>query len=209
MPKFYTRKRDPVEDLIEGEKLKKTFWVTCNKCREKGHNFKACKGVPANPNWKPNTRKNRRGALSSGVAVEIQISKSASPLEAFKMRRKIFNDNIVVGSTPNSSSTPSSITPTSIQDGGIGGTSQNPAPTATQQTVPVSNAETEAPRQTETAKPATAEPSKEIKCKPTRAPSIVWAHFSKSFENQATSNYCENSMYAIVLVMVPQTCINI
>ncbi|MED6200510.1 hypothetical protein PIB30_085826 [Stylosanthes scabra] len=77
------------------------------------------------------------------------------------MRRNLFNENIVVGSTPYSSSTLSSITPTSIQDGEIGGTSQNPAHTPTQQTIPMPNAETETPTQIEAAEPAAVEPSKE------------------------------------------------
>ncbi|MED6203206.1 hypothetical protein PIB30_113270, partial [Stylosanthes scabra] len=92
---------------------------------------------------------------------------------AFKMKRNLFNDSTVVGSTPHTSSTPSSISPT-IQDEGIGGTQQNLTPTSTQQTVPVPNVENEAPTQTETAaESATTEPSKEVKRKPTRAPSSV------------------------------------
>ncbi|MED6133475.1 hypothetical protein PIB30_028541 [Stylosanthes scabra] len=80
-PKVHARKRDAVEDLIEGHKLKKTFRVTCSKCGEKGHNFKTCKGAAANPKWKPKTRKNKRGASTSGTASEVQISQSAPPLE--------------------------------------------------------------------------------------------------------------------------------
>ncbi|MED6159075.1 hypothetical protein PIB30_038948 [Stylosanthes scabra] len=42
-PKVHARQRDPVEVLIESDKLKKTFRVTCSKCGEKGHNYKTCK----------------------------------------------------------------------------------------------------------------------------------------------------------------------
>ncbi|MED6186061.1 hypothetical protein PIB30_063159 [Stylosanthes scabra] len=78
-PKMHTRERDPGEDVIEGNKLKKTFRVTCSKCGDNGHNFKTYKGAPAKPNWKPHSRKNRRGASSSGPPAEIQISQSALP----------------------------------------------------------------------------------------------------------------------------------
>ncbi|MED6159409.1 hypothetical protein PIB30_042105 [Stylosanthes scabra] len=49
-PKVHNRKRDPIEALMDGDKLKKTFRVTCSKCGEKGHNFKTCKGAPSNTN---------------------------------------------------------------------------------------------------------------------------------------------------------------
>ncbi|MED6113122.1 hypothetical protein PIB30_067959 [Stylosanthes scabra] len=81
-PKVHDRKRDQVEDLIEGHKLKKTFMITCSKCGENGHNFKPCKGAPSNPNWKPKTRKNRRGVSTTEPATEIQISQSAPTPEA-------------------------------------------------------------------------------------------------------------------------------
>ncbi|MED6112657.1 hypothetical protein PIB30_063587 [Stylosanthes scabra] len=52
-PKVHNRRRDPVENLMEGNNLKRTFRVTCAKCGEQGHNYKTCKGAPANPGWKP------------------------------------------------------------------------------------------------------------------------------------------------------------
>ncbi|MED6213691.1 hypothetical protein PIB30_095747 [Stylosanthes scabra] len=72
-PKVHARKRDPVEVLIEGDKLKKTFRVTCSKCGEKGHNYKTCKGAPANTNPRKSTRKKRRGETSTQTApIDIQ-----------------------------------------------------------------------------------------------------------------------------------------
>ncbi|MED6205303.1 hypothetical protein PIB30_016488 [Stylosanthes scabra] len=64
-PKLHNRRKDLVEDLVEGGKLKKSFRVTCAKCGEKGHNYKTCKGAPANPNWKSKTRRNKKGAATS------------------------------------------------------------------------------------------------------------------------------------------------
>ncbi|MED6197866.1 hypothetical protein PIB30_060803 [Stylosanthes scabra] len=82
-PKVHARKRDPVEVLIEGDKLKKTFSVTCSKCGEKDHNYKTCKGAPKNPNPKPSTRKKKRGESSTQNApTVVQVSQSAPQLEA-------------------------------------------------------------------------------------------------------------------------------
>ncbi|MED6134831.1 hypothetical protein PIB30_040612 [Stylosanthes scabra] len=66
--KVQARKKDPVEVLIEGNKLKKTFRITCSKCGEKGHNYRTWKGAPANNNPGPTTRKKRRGESSNNVA---------------------------------------------------------------------------------------------------------------------------------------------
>ncbi|MED6174762.1 hypothetical protein PIB30_072123 [Stylosanthes scabra] len=79
-PKVHNRRRDAVENLMEGNKLKRTFRVTCAKCGEQGHNYKTCKGAPANPSWKPRTSKTRkgRGASSSNTnQVEVPLSQSA------------------------------------------------------------------------------------------------------------------------------------
>ncbi|MED6178630.1 hypothetical protein PIB30_109417, partial [Stylosanthes scabra] len=76
-PKVHSRKRDLVEVLIEGDKLKKSFKVTCSKCGEKGHNYKTCKGAPANPAPKTNSRKKRRGESSTQDACDVQVSQSA------------------------------------------------------------------------------------------------------------------------------------
>ncbi|XP_020981432.1 uncharacterized protein LOC110272973 [Arachis duranensis] len=35
---------------VDGNKVRRTFHVTCSKCGEKGHYFKTCKGAPKNPN---------------------------------------------------------------------------------------------------------------------------------------------------------------
>ncbi|MED6105884.1 hypothetical protein PIB30_000012 [Stylosanthes scabra] len=58
-PKVHARKRDLAEVLIEGNELKKTFRVTCSKCGEKGHNYKTCKGAPANNNPRHTARKKK------------------------------------------------------------------------------------------------------------------------------------------------------
>ncbi|MED6164859.1 hypothetical protein PIB30_094173 [Stylosanthes scabra] len=58
--------------------LKRTFKVTCAKCGEKGHNYKTCKGAPANPNWKPKTRRPRNACSGSTTPhVEVPLSQSA------------------------------------------------------------------------------------------------------------------------------------
>ncbi|MED6135668.1 hypothetical protein PIB30_048827 [Stylosanthes scabra] len=80
-PKIHTRKRDLMEDLIEGDKLKKTFRVTCSKCGEKGHNFKTYKGAPANPNWKTQDKKDQKRIFYIYSVSEIQISQSVPALE--------------------------------------------------------------------------------------------------------------------------------
>ncbi|XP_072077727.1 uncharacterized protein [Arachis hypogaea] len=49
-PKVHNRNKDPAEAHIQGDKLKRSFQVTCSKCNEKGHNYKTCKGAPSNPN---------------------------------------------------------------------------------------------------------------------------------------------------------------
>ncbi|XP_057745171.1 uncharacterized protein LOC130963039 [Arachis stenosperma] len=42
-PKVHKRKKDPIEDLIQGDKVRKTFRITCSKCGEKGHNYKSAR----------------------------------------------------------------------------------------------------------------------------------------------------------------------
>ncbi|MED6116391.1 hypothetical protein PIB30_099878 [Stylosanthes scabra] len=82
-PKLHSRKRDPVEDLMQGDKLKRTFRITCSKCREKGHNYKTCKGAPANPNWKPKTSKKKEAPTSNVTAqVEVSVTPSAPQTQA-------------------------------------------------------------------------------------------------------------------------------
>ncbi|XP_052118923.1 uncharacterized protein LOC107493000 [Arachis duranensis] len=49
-PKVHNRQKDPAEAVIDGDKLKRSFYVTCSKCGERGHNYKTCKGAPSNPN---------------------------------------------------------------------------------------------------------------------------------------------------------------
>ncbi|MED6219177.1 hypothetical protein PIB30_033385 [Stylosanthes scabra] len=73
-PKVHNRKKDPVEKLIQGDKLKKSFRVTCSKCGEKGHTYKTRKGAPSNLNWKPRTNKSRK---ISTPHVELSLSQSA------------------------------------------------------------------------------------------------------------------------------------
>ncbi|MED6177048.1 hypothetical protein PIB30_094059 [Stylosanthes scabra] len=78
-PKVHNRKRDPVEDLIQGDKLKRTFRITCVKCGEKGHNYKTCKGAPVALNWKPKTRRGSKktATASTSAQVEVNVSQSA------------------------------------------------------------------------------------------------------------------------------------
>ncbi|MED6204395.1 hypothetical protein PIB30_008839 [Stylosanthes scabra] len=78
-PKIHNRRRDAVEDLIVGDRLKKSFRVTCAKCGEKGHNYKTCKGAPANQNWKPKTRKPKKAAVAAKPSTqeEVPLSQSA------------------------------------------------------------------------------------------------------------------------------------
>nr|XP_025669995.1 proline-rich receptor-like protein kinase PERK9 [Arachis hypogaea] len=65
---------------MQGKKLKKSFSVACNKCGEKGHNYKTCKGAPSNPNWKPKTKKpKKKGGSSSQQLVVLPLSQSAPP----------------------------------------------------------------------------------------------------------------------------------
>ncbi|XP_057755529.1 uncharacterized protein LOC130974688 [Arachis stenosperma] len=81
-PKVHKRKKDPIEDLIKGDKVRKTFRITCSKCGEKGHNYKTCKGAPSNPNWKPKIRKPKHQNSSSQTLVELPLSQSAPEPEA-------------------------------------------------------------------------------------------------------------------------------
>ncbi|MED6210542.1 hypothetical protein PIB30_065024 [Stylosanthes scabra] len=84
-PKVHNRKRDPVENLMVGNKLKRTFRVTCAKCGEQGHNYKTYKGALANPGWTPKTRKNKRGkgaTTSNASQEEVSVSQSAPQHEA-------------------------------------------------------------------------------------------------------------------------------
>ncbi|XP_016199775.1 uncharacterized protein LOC107640790 [Arachis ipaensis] len=59
-PKVHNRNKDPAETHIQGDKLKRSFQVTCSKCNEKGHNYKTCKGAPSNPNWKSKKKKAKK-----------------------------------------------------------------------------------------------------------------------------------------------------
>ncbi|MED6160997.1 hypothetical protein PIB30_056596 [Stylosanthes scabra] len=74
-PKVHKRKKDPVENLIQGDKLKKSFRVTCSKGGENGYTYKICKGAPSNSNWKPMTNKSRK---ISTPHVELQTNDVAS-----------------------------------------------------------------------------------------------------------------------------------
>ncbi|MED6214353.1 hypothetical protein PIB30_102224 [Stylosanthes scabra] len=66
-------------EAATGDKLKKTFKVTCSKCGEKGHTYKTCKGAPSNPNWKPRRNKSMK---TSAPPVELQVSQSAPQPDA-------------------------------------------------------------------------------------------------------------------------------
>nr|XP_025617195.1 predicted GPI-anchored protein 58 [Arachis hypogaea] len=76
-PKVHNRQKDPAEPMMQqGAKLKRSFKVTCSKCGSEGHNYKTCKGAPSNPNWKPKTKKSKKGGTSQSLVV-IPLSQSA------------------------------------------------------------------------------------------------------------------------------------
>ncbi|XP_020992587.2 uncharacterized protein LOC107479903 [Arachis duranensis] len=83
-PKVHNRQKDPAEAVIDGDKLKRSFYVTCSKCGERGHNYKTCKGAPSNPNWKPKTKKPRTKAKDSQSLVVLPLSQSAPEEEIIK-----------------------------------------------------------------------------------------------------------------------------
>ncbi|XP_016165518.2 uncharacterized protein LOC107608150 isoform X2 [Arachis ipaensis] len=76
-PKVHNRNKDPAEAHIQGEKLKRSFQVTCSKCSEKGHNYKTCKGAPSNPNWKLKKKKPKKTVDNSQALVLLPLSQSA------------------------------------------------------------------------------------------------------------------------------------
>ncbi|XP_025608001.1 uncharacterized protein [Arachis hypogaea] len=50
-PKVHNRQKDPAEPMMQqGDKLKRSFKVTCSKCGSLGYNYKTCKGAPSDPN---------------------------------------------------------------------------------------------------------------------------------------------------------------
>ncbi|RYR15462.1 hypothetical protein Ahy_B04g072201 [Arachis hypogaea] len=71
----------------DGNKVKRTFRVTCSKCGEVGHNYKTCKGPPAATTrcpTNPNRRKTKAGAnpgTSNQPAEEIHFSQSAPQVQ--------------------------------------------------------------------------------------------------------------------------------
>ncbi|MED6164607.1 hypothetical protein PIB30_091796 [Stylosanthes scabra] len=83
--KVHKRKKDPSEHILQGDKLKKSFQVTCSKCGEKGHNFKSCKCAPSKPDWQP-CRKGARKNPATQQAEEVQVSQSAPQPEAQVVR---------------------------------------------------------------------------------------------------------------------------
>nr|XP_029147083.1 extensin-like [Arachis hypogaea] len=62
--------------MQQGAKLKRSFKVICSKCGSEGHNYKTCKGAPSNPNWKPKTKKSKKGGTSQSLVV-LPLSQSA------------------------------------------------------------------------------------------------------------------------------------
>ncbi|XP_016178919.1 predicted GPI-anchored protein 58 [Arachis ipaensis] len=76
-PKVHNRQKDPAEPMMQqGAKLKRSFKVTCSKCGSEGHNYKTYKGAPSNPNWKPKTKKSKKGGTSQSLVV-LPLSQSA------------------------------------------------------------------------------------------------------------------------------------
>ncbi|XP_020972487.1 uncharacterized protein LOC110269163 [Arachis ipaensis] len=76
-PKVHNRNKDPAEAHIQGDKLKRSFQVTCSKCNEKGHNYKTCKGAPSNPNWKPKKKKAKKTDANTEPLEQLPLSQSA------------------------------------------------------------------------------------------------------------------------------------
>ncbi|XP_057756321.1 formin-like protein 5 [Arachis stenosperma] len=62
--------------MQQGEKLKRSFKVTCSKCGATGHNYKTCKGTPSDLNWKPKTKKAKKGSTSQALTI-LPLSQSA------------------------------------------------------------------------------------------------------------------------------------
>ncbi|XP_072061933.1 uncharacterized protein [Arachis hypogaea] len=79
--KVHNRQKDPAETVIECEKLRRSFYVTCSKCGQTGHNYKTCKGAPSNPNWKLKTRKPKKKIQDNLSLVVIPLSQSALEAE--------------------------------------------------------------------------------------------------------------------------------
>ncbi|XP_015941360.1 uncharacterized protein LOC107466865 [Arachis duranensis] len=106
-PKVHNRQKDPAEPMMQqGAKLKRSFKVTCSKCGSEGHNYKICKGAPSNPNWKPKTKKSKKGGTSQSLVV-IPLSQSA-PQD---------DDAPNTQSAPSSqAATPNPVTPASVAD---------------------------------------------------------------------------------------------
>ncbi|XP_025649566.1 uncharacterized protein [Arachis hypogaea] len=75
------RKADPVEDVRDGTKGRRTFKVTCQKCGESGHNAKTCKGPPR-PKPPPKNKGKKKGngngsTIAAGSQEEVQVTLSA------------------------------------------------------------------------------------------------------------------------------------
>ncbi|MED6159205.1 hypothetical protein PIB30_040142 [Stylosanthes scabra] len=49
----------PPPQPVNGDKVRRTFQVTCSKCGEKGHYYKKCKGAPQSRDWQPKRKKPR------------------------------------------------------------------------------------------------------------------------------------------------------
>ncbi|MED6128375.1 hypothetical protein PIB30_097126 [Stylosanthes scabra] len=76
---------------INGDKVRRTFQVTCSKCGEKGHYYKTCKGAPQRKYWQPKRKKAKAKArrqkkkmpkkphVPTDPREEIPISQSAPP----------------------------------------------------------------------------------------------------------------------------------
>ncbi|MED6109534.1 hypothetical protein PIB30_034659 [Stylosanthes scabra] len=61
---------------INGDKVRRTFQVTCSKCGEKGHYYKTCKGAPQSKDWQPKTKKPK---VHKSDASTQQSDKSNAP----------------------------------------------------------------------------------------------------------------------------------
>ncbi|MED6210331.1 hypothetical protein PIB30_063167 [Stylosanthes scabra] len=99
----------PPPPQVNGDKLKKTFKVTCSKCGEQGHYYKTCKGAPARPDWEPKRKKPKKQqsngeanqkTLNEGgggeVPFEVLLQKARKNKKKMPRRPIVYPDEIHV-----------------------------------------------------------------------------------------------------------------
>ncbi|XP_057734851.1 uncharacterized protein LOC130950367 [Arachis stenosperma] len=83
-----------------GDKLKRSFQVTCSKCNEKGHNYKTCKGAPSNPNWKPKKKKAKKTDANTTLGAASPITISPQPEDQSQTQTESLAENSAVQEKP-------------------------------------------------------------------------------------------------------------